>query len=146
MKEGMLTVSFGKTRHQPLPQRARRAVRFIKKEVEKHLRKKGNEIAIAQEVNELIWSKGIYNIPNKIDLNVVEVDGIARVYLKEGKQLAAEKEAEAKAKTARKKEAVKPEAKKEEAKKTEEEKKKEKELAEKKAKEKMLEKIELKRK
>jgi len=146
MKEGFLTVSFKELGHKPKPQRARQAIRYLKKALKKHLRKDPESITITSEVNEFIWKKGIHNLPTKIEVNVVEKDGIARIYLKEGKLLgiekALEKESKEKKKTA-KKEEKKVEKPKE---KTDEELKKEKELQEKKAKEKMAEKLEMKRK
>lgn len=142
MKAGLLTISFRELGRKPRAYRTKRAVNYLRKQLEKNLRKGEADIVIAREVNEFIWNNGIQNIPVKVELNIIEKDGKARVYLKEGKQLVGEQalEKESKEKKKKEKKAEKPKEK------TEEELKKEKELQEKRAKEKMVEKLELKRK
>lgn len=71
----------------PLKMRAKRAPRFIRLFVRKHLRIPLENTAISGEVNEAIWARSISNIPNKLDIEVLIEGKAARVFLKDGKQL-----------------------------------------------------------
>jgi len=60
--------------------RARKAIRYIREKVRRLIRKKLRELQkegqelelkISPELNELIWSKGINNVPRKIDISVI---------------------------------------------------------------------------
>ncbi len=63
--------------------RANRAVRILKKFVERHM--KPEEMMIQPEVNELIWSRGIEKPPRRIRIRATKNDeNLVRVYLAEG--------------------------------------------------------------
>ncbi len=63
--------------------RANRAVRILRKFVERHM--KPEEIVIQKEVNERIWSRGIQKPPRRVRIRVTKnEDNLVRVYLAEG--------------------------------------------------------------
>lgn len=63
--------------------RANRAVRVLKKFVERHM--KPEEMLIMPEVNEQIWSRGIEKPPRRIRIRATKNDeNLVRVYLAEG--------------------------------------------------------------
>lgn len=85
----------------PVKKRAKRAMTFIRRFVTKHTRIPNEAVAIAKDLNEAVWARGIRNIPNKLDISVLLEGKNARVFLKDSKLLpafVAEKKAEKKKK------------------------------------------------
>ncbi|MHA1961220.1 MAG: 50S ribosomal protein L31e [Candidatus Thorarchaeota archaeon] len=63
--------------------RANRAVRILRKFVERHM--KPEELVIQKEVNERLWDRGIQKPPRRIRVRVTKNDeNLVRVYLAEG--------------------------------------------------------------
>ena len=63
--------------------RSNRAVRILKKFVERHM--KPEELLIQPEVNERIWNRGIQKPPRRIRIRATKnADNLVRVYLAEG--------------------------------------------------------------
>jgi ribosomal protein L31E len=76
----------------PRTERSKRAVVTIKKFIEKNTRAKKGDVLIGEELNTMIWSRGIKNTPTKVSVFVQKLkDGKAFVNL-EGKPLRIEKE------------------------------------------------------
>ncbi len=143
MESSSYVVSFKEVFKKPKSHRAKRAVQELKKFLKKHKRVKEENIVISNEVNEKIWGNGYYNIPKKIEIEVLDEKERVLVFLKGSKKikefLKEEKEKEKKKeKEEEKKEKEKPEEKEKE----EEEKKK---LEEKRLKERFAEKAAFKR-
>jgi len=136
----------------PPKKRAKRAMTFIRRFVTKNTRIPNEDVAIAKDVNEAVWTRGIRNIPNKIEISVLIEGKKARVFLKDSKGIKAyieEKKAEKKKKEekeAEKKKEEKAETKEEKKEANEQEKIEEQKKEEKKLKEKYSEAIEMKRK
>jgi large subunit ribosomal protein L31e len=62
--------------------RANRAVRILRKFVERHM--KPDELLIQPEVNERIWARGIQKPPRRIRIRATKnADSVVRVYLAE---------------------------------------------------------------
>jgi len=59
----------------PRTKRAPKAIKLIKEYVARHRKADLEDIWIDQEVNELIWSRGIEHPPNKVTLKVAWIDG-----------------------------------------------------------------------
>lgn len=110
--------------------RANAAVREIRRFLAKHRR--GKETTITQEVNELLWERGKFKIPSKLEVTVKDFNGKSRVYLKGSKLI----EEEAKKKTEEEKKKKESEKQKE---KDKEEKEKNEELQKKKQEKKLKE-------
>ncbi|GEM_PF-1707038 len=135
----------------PLKKRAKRAMTFIRRFVTKHTRIPVESVLLSTEVNRSVWARGISNIPNKLDIDVLLAEEKARVFLKGGKEL--KTFIEEKKAAQKKKEEKEAEKRKAEAKETKEEKKEAEEkdkiegqkLEEKKLKEKYGEALEIKR-
>lgn len=119
--------------------RTNNALKELKKFVSRHWR--NDNIVITGEVNEFIWRRGKFKIPNKIEVTTKKVDGNIRVYLKGSKLIEEEKKKLEQEK--KKKEEKKAEKKTEEPKEKEEELKRKQE--EKKAKEDAQKKMEIKK-
>jgi large subunit ribosomal protein L31e len=63
--------------------RANRAVRILRKFVERHM--KPDELVIQPEVNEKIWERGIQKPPRRVRIRATKnADDLVRVYLAEG--------------------------------------------------------------
>lgn len=63
----------------PRSKRTPRAMRFIREFLTRHL--KSDKIIITQELNEIIWSRGIQKPPRRIKVKVTKDDeGIVRAY------------------------------------------------------------------
>ncbi|MGY5862327.1 MAG: 50S ribosomal protein L31e [Candidatus Thorarchaeota archaeon] len=63
--------------------RSNRAVRILRKFVERHMKPEG--VVIHAEVNEQIWSRGIQKPPRRIRIRATKnSDNLVRVYLAEG--------------------------------------------------------------
>jgi ribosomal protein L31E len=138
-------VSFREVFKKPKSHRSKRAIQELKRFLKKHKRVEEKNLVISNEVNEFIWGNGYYNIPKKIEIEVLDEKGKTLVFLKGSKKIKEfikeekKKEKERKAKEEeKKKEKEKPE----EKEKAEEDKKK---LEEKRLKEKFAEKAEFKR-
>jgi len=110
--------------------KANKAILCLKRFLKKHLRCNDNEIKIMNEVNEFIWKRGKFHIPNKIPITIRNENNVAVVYL-QGSKLLKEKPKIKKKEKKEKKEKVKEKEKKEK----EEEEKEKKKLEEKRIKE-----------
>ncbi|MBU0662656.1 MAG: hypothetical protein ABH854_03525 [Candidatus Diapherotrites archaeon] len=98
-EEAEYVVPFRKLFNQPVPYRARRAIRELKRFAVKHTRVEESEVLIAEEVNREVW-KNSYNIPRRANVILRKKDGKIVVYLQGGKQLAEDKKREEKEKKA----------------------------------------------
>ena len=134
-EEKKYVVSFVSLYKHPRPKRAFRAINLLKRFVFKHLRVKGENVAISQQLNQAIWAKGREHIPRKLEIKIVKAEEKANVYLATEKIEKPKKE--------EKKPVEKKEEKKEET--TEEKQEQEKKKKEKKAKEKAAEVTDIKR-
>ncbi len=66
----------------PRQKRAEKAIRVLKKFVERHM--KPEKIIIDPEVNEKIWERGIQSPPRKIRVRVTkDKEGVVKVFLAE---------------------------------------------------------------
>ncbi len=66
----------------PRQKRAEKAIRILKKFVERHM--KPERIIIDPEVNEKIWERGIQSPPRKIRVRVTkDKEGVVKVFLAE---------------------------------------------------------------
>lgn len=54
--------------------RAKKAARFLRSFVERHM--KDPNVRISEEVNEIIWSRGIRNPPRRIRVRVVKTEDV----------------------------------------------------------------------
>ena len=132
--ERELTIGLEKAYGIPRPRRANKAIGVLKNFAFKHFRAKKEDVLISNKVNEAIWARGRENIPRKIDVRIIFVDGKANIFLKKEKAKLPKEE---------KQEEKKPEKKTAEEKEAEEEKQKKKD--EKKLAEKAAEKAAMKR-
>jgi ribosomal protein L31E len=131
----MLRIGLNPVKRFQLKKRAKRAILFIKKFVTKNTRIPVASVFISKEINEAVWKRGVSNIPNKLDLEIlVEDKKTARVFLKDGKEKTAYLEQKKEAKKKKEEEKAKEEKKEtkeeKEAEKIEEQKKEEKKLKE----------------
>jgi ribosomal protein L31E len=76
------TVNLGRARAAGRKNRARKAISILREELE---RKEG-DVTLSREVNQEIWKDGASRPPNKISVNVEEVDGEKKVYPAEEKE------------------------------------------------------------
>ncbi len=124
-KTGEIRIALNPAKRAGRKYAAKRAIRLIKLDVKKHFRVPLENIRVAQEVNEAIWENGSYNLPTRIELDVLKEKETCRVFLKGGKEkesfLAKQKEKEKKTEKAKEKEETKT---KEEAEEKEEQEKK----------------------
>ncbi|MEW6294684.1 MAG: 50S ribosomal protein L31e [Candidatus Diapherotrites archaeon] len=68
-------------------QRAKKAIAFLKKFIRKHKRVDLESISLSQELNESIWSRGIHNIPRRLEIELLEEEGKVIAFLKGEKEL-----------------------------------------------------------
>ncbi|MBU1120258.1 60S ribosomal protein L31, partial [Candidatus Micrarchaeota archaeon] len=66
--------------------RAKKAIREIRRFLAKHKRLDEEKIVIAGEVNKEVWKKGMYGIPRKIEVELMEEEEKTIVFLKGGKE------------------------------------------------------------
>jgi len=79
VEERTYTIPLGRTRLAPRKKRAPRALRLIREFARRHM--KAEEVKIAPELNELIWSRGVEKPPRKIRVRMEKYeDGTVRVY------------------------------------------------------------------
>ncbi len=116
--------------NKPSKRRANYAVRIVYDFLKKHTRKERDQIIIAEEVNNFIWSKSIRRPPRKVNVSLKFKDNMVYVFLKDsvnaskfgkedvskekkkkGKSVAAKKETKEKVKDVKKEEPVKEEKK-----------------------------------
>lgn len=89
--ERVFTIPLTVTKQIPRTKRAPRAIKEIKEYVRQHMTDKGaekeeqqKEVWIDYRLNELIWSKGIENPPNKVRVKAIRFeDGLIEVSLPE---------------------------------------------------------------
>lgn len=80
--ERIYTIPLREVKKAPRTKRAVKAVRYIRKFIEKHM--KSEKIILDVSVNEKVWEKGIKNIPSKIKVKAEELeDDIIMVTLAE---------------------------------------------------------------
>ena len=83
MEERIYIIPLRKVKETPRRKRAAKAVRYVKRFLEKHT--KNENIIISNQLNEEIWKHGIENIPNKVKVKVSQQeDGSLLVTLAEG--------------------------------------------------------------
>ena len=70
--ERVYTIPLGKVLLSPDNQRAKRAINMIKEFARKHM--KTQEIKIDEDVNQLVWSRGICRPPRKIRVLLTKTD------------------------------------------------------------------------
>jgi len=79
VEEKVYTFSFRKAWIAPRGKRSPRVIRMLKDFVKRHT--KSEEVLISNEVNELIWARGIQKPPRKLRVKVVkDKEGKAIVY------------------------------------------------------------------
>ena len=78
--ERIYTVPLAKARHGPRNKYAKKAIRFLREYMTRHM--KPEALIISQEVNEQIWSRGIQKPPRKLKIRATKnVDGLVVLYL-----------------------------------------------------------------
>jgi ribosomal protein L31E len=77
------TVNLGRARATGRKDRARKAVKILKEELE---RKEGSEVVLSREINQKIWKDGASKPPVKISVKIEEVSGKKKVYPVEEKE------------------------------------------------------------
>jgi len=83
IEERTYVIPLGKTRITSRKKRAPRAIRLIREFAKRHM--KAEEVKIAPELNEYIWSRGIEKPPRKVRVRMEKYeDGTVKVYLAEG--------------------------------------------------------------
>ena len=83
VEERVYVVPLGKTRATSRRKRAPRAIRLIREFARRHM--KAEEVKIAPELNEYIWSRGIEKPPRKVRVRMAKYeDGTVKVFLAEG--------------------------------------------------------------
>lgn len=70
--ERVYVIPMNEVKKSPKNKRAMKAVKFIKKFVEKHM--KGEQIKISGALNEKIWERGIKHIPARIKIKASKKD------------------------------------------------------------------------
>ncbi len=143
-KTGEMRIALNPAKRAGRKYAAKRAIRLIKLDVKKHFRVPFENIRVAQEVNEAIWENGSYNVPTKIELDILKEKETCRVFLKGGKEkesfLAKQKKREKEKKTEKAKEKEETKTKEEKKEEAEEKEEQEKKLEEKRLKESAAEK------
>ncbi|MFQ5887249.1 MAG: 50S ribosomal protein L31e [Candidatus Hydrothermarchaeales archaeon] len=80
--ERVYTIPLREVKKTPRTKRAPKAIRYIKKYLEKHA--KSDKIILDNSVNEKVWERGIKNMPSKIKVKVETIeDDIVLVTLAE---------------------------------------------------------------
>lgn len=80
--ERIYTIPLRTVQTSPRNHRADRAIRFVKRYLERHM--KSQEIWIDASVNELLWARGMYTIPSRIRVRARRFDdGVVEVSLPE---------------------------------------------------------------
>ena len=80
--ERIYTIKLGKAYEKPRTKRARYAILLIKKFVEKHFRVEKDMVLIDQNLNEVIWERGIKRPPRKVRVLISKFkDGKVKVSL-----------------------------------------------------------------
>ena len=75
-------IPLGKTRVTSRKKRAPRAIRLIREFARRHM--KAEEVKIAPELNEYIWSRGIEKPPRRVKVRMEKYEGgLVKVYLAE---------------------------------------------------------------
>lgn len=88
-KEKTLRIALNTAKQAGRKWAAKRAIRLVKKDIQKHSRAPLEKIKLAKEVNERIWENGSYNLPSRIELDIVpEKEGVI-AFLHSGKEKAA---------------------------------------------------------
>ena len=78
--ERIYIVPLAKARKGPRNKRAKKAIRYLKEYMTQHF--KPESLVITQEVNELIWSRGIQKPPRRLKVRATKnIDGLVVVYL-----------------------------------------------------------------
>ncbi|MBN1800154.1 MAG: 60S ribosomal protein L31 [Candidatus Lokiarchaeota archaeon] len=78
--ERLYTVPLAKARRGPRNKYSKKAIRFLKEFMNRHM--KPEALVISQEVNEAIWKRGIQKPPRKLKVRVTKnVDGLCVIYL-----------------------------------------------------------------
>lgn len=70
--ERVYVIPMSEVKKSPKNKRAMKAVKFIKKFIERHM--KGDEIKIDAALNEKIWERGIKHIPARIKIKASKKD------------------------------------------------------------------------
>ncbi|MEM3521927.1 MAG: 50S ribosomal protein L31e [Candidatus Bathyarchaeia archaeon] len=70
VEEKVYTFSFRKAWITPRGKRAPRVIRMLKDFVKRHT--KSEEVLISNEINELIWARGIQKPPRKLRIKVIK--------------------------------------------------------------------------
>jgi ribosomal protein L31E len=71
------TVNLGRARATARKDRARKAVKILKEELE---RKEGREVVLSRDINQEIWEDGASKPPVKISVKIEEIDGKKKAY------------------------------------------------------------------
>ena len=80
--ERIYTIPLRATKSSPRNHRTDRAVRYVKKFLQKHM--KAEDVWIDLSVNEKLWARGMYKIPSQIRVRAVKFDdGVVEVSLPE---------------------------------------------------------------
>jgi len=77
------TVNLGRARATARKDRARKAVKILKEELE---RKEGSEVVLSRAINQKIWEDGASKPPVKISVKIEEADGNKKAYPVEEKE------------------------------------------------------------
>jgi large subunit ribosomal protein L31e len=78
--ERIYVVPLAKARKGPRNKWAKKSVRYLKEFMERHF--KPENLVISQEVNEVIWERGIQKPPRKLKVRATKnIDGLVVVYL-----------------------------------------------------------------
>jgi large subunit ribosomal protein L31e len=78
VEERVYTINLGKVTLEPDNRRAKRAVNMIREFAIRHM--KSEEVKIDEELNEVIWSRGIRSPPRKIRVIISkDVSGVVTV-------------------------------------------------------------------
>jgi len=82
VEERVYVIPLGETRVTSRRKRAPRAIRLIREFAKRHM--KAEEVKIAPELNEYIWSRGIEKPPRRVKVRMEKYeDGLVKVYLAE---------------------------------------------------------------
>ena len=77
-EERVYTINLAKVILTPRSRRSKRAINMIREFAMKHM--KSEEVKIDEELNELVWKRGIRRPPRKVRVKIVrDPDGIVRV-------------------------------------------------------------------
>ncbi len=78
LEEKVLTLSLRDAWKSPRPKRAKAAVRVLKEQLERHLKK---PVKLDVSINKAIWKRGITNPPRKLKLRAKIFKEFARVFV-----------------------------------------------------------------